>query len=85
MVAGRSVHDVIAEVDPALATALRAQIEASLAAAEALVPPFDREISPDNPAGNERARALVAALRVQEQTLLDVFAAFRLTAQVPAR
>jgi putative iron-regulated protein len=83
MVSGPSVYDAVRAVDPALADRVRAELEVTRMRAAALVPPFDREIAPDNPEGNERVRAFGTALRTQEATLLEVFEAFGLTAEIP--
>ncbi len=82
-VTGTSVYDVVAEVNKDLADQLRTQINASVAAAEALQPPFDQEIAPSNSAGNERVRVLITALRAQEMTLFEVFNAFALSVEIP--
>ncbi|MEM9190858.1 MAG: imelysin family protein, partial [Myxococcota bacterium] len=83
MVMGTSVYDIVAQVDMALADRLRTEIAASVTAAEALQPPFDQEIASGNTAGNDRVRALITALRTQEATLQEVFAAFGLTVEIP--
>jgi putative iron-regulated protein len=83
MISGPSVYEAVRAVDPALADRVRAEIAVSRAAAEALVPPFDREIARDNPDGNARVRALGTALRTQEATLIEVFEAFGLTPEIP--
>jgi putative iron-regulated protein len=72
-VSGVGVRDVIAAGDSALAQQITDQIEESLALAEALVPPFDQEISIDNPEGNARVDALVLALFNQRQLLEQAF------------
>lgn len=75
---GTGVRAVVMAVDPELAGELDAQIDASLELAEALQPPFDREIRSDNPAGRKRVQELVISLRAQESLLQEVFRAFNL-------
>ena len=80
---GTGIRDVVRAKDAALADELDEQIEKSLAAAEALEPPFDQEIEPDNEEGNARVEALITSLRDQEELLEEVFVAFALTVPVP--
>jgi putative iron-regulated protein len=75
---GTGVRAVVMAVDPELAGELDAQIDASLELAEALQPPFDREIRSDNPAGRKRVQDLVISLHAQEGLLQEVFRAFNL-------
>jgi putative iron-regulated protein len=82
-VSGTGIREVVAALDPQLASRLDQEIAASLAAAQALQPPFDREIAADNPEGNARVRALVIALRTQERTLQEVFRRFDLSIPEP--
>jgi putative iron-regulated protein len=83
LVQAHGVRDVVHAKDPALATQLDERIETSLALAEALQPPFDREISADNPDGNERVRALITSLRTHQERLLEqVFHDFGLSVPV---
>jgi putative iron-regulated protein len=72
-VSGVGIRDVIAAEDSALAQEITDQIADSLALAEALQPPFDREIAPDNPAGNARVDALIQALFNQRILLERAF------------
>lgn len=76
---GVGVKDVVAAVDADLASTLDARIAESLALAEALQPPFDREIAFDNTAGRARVLALIQSLRTQESLLQDAFRAFGLS------
>jgi putative iron-regulated protein len=78
VVSGTGIKDVVAEVDPALADQITAQISASLTAAEALQPPFDQEIAAGNTEGRARVQALIDSLRAQEKLLETVFQAFGL-------
>jgi putative iron-regulated protein len=77
-VSGPGVRDVVAAIDADLAQALDDAIADSLSLANALVPPFDREVALDNPEGRARVQALVQALRLQEDLLEDAFRAFAL-------
>jgi putative iron-regulated protein len=81
VLAGAGVKSVVELEDAALAARLDAKIKQSLAAAEALQPPFDNEIRVSNSEGRARVQALSTALREQEGLLQDVFRAFAL--QVP--
>jgi putative iron-regulated protein len=70
---GMGVRDVIAAEDSALAQQITDQIAESLELAEALQPPFDREIAADNPEGNARVDALIVALFNQRLLLEQAF------------
>ncbi|MCG8416322.1 MAG: iron-regulated protein [Proteobacteria bacterium] len=82
-VSGVGVGDVLREVDSELAEKLDAQIAESLQLAEALVPPFDREIGLSNTEGRARVLALIGSLRDQEELLEEVFRFFDLTIPYP--
>lgn len=82
VVSGVGLRAVVAAHDPDLAAALDAQIDESLALAEALRPPYDQEIAPGSP-GNARVEALITSLRAQEQLLFEVFDGFGLSVVVP--
>lgn len=82
VVSGVGVRAVVEAQDPALAAALDAQIDESLALAEALQPPYDQEIAPGSP-GNARVEALIISLRAQEQLLFEVFDGFGLSVVIP--
>ncbi len=70
---GTSVSDVVAKVDPELDTALRAELDASVAAATALEAPFDQLILGDDDApGRVALSALVTLLQDQGKTIADV-------------
>ncbi|MEZ4372707.1 MAG: imelysin family protein [Polyangiaceae bacterium] len=73
MVMGVGVGEVIAAVDADLAKQVGAKIDASLALAKQLKPPFDQEIALDNSEGRERVEALIVSLREQEKLLQQVF------------
>jgi len=81
-VTGTGLREVVAAADPALADSLEARIAESLTLAEALVPPFDREIATDNAEGRARVQALVISLREQEDLLEQVFRLFALEVPV---
>lgn len=82
VVSGVGVREVVEAQDAALAAALDAQIDESLALAEALQPPYDQEIAPGSP-GNARVQALIVSLRAQEQLLFEVFDGFGLSVVIP--
>ncbi len=73
MVSGVGIGAVIAEVDADLAAQVGDKIDASLALARALKPPFDQEIALDNAEGRARVEALVVSLREQEKLIEQVF------------
>jgi putative iron-regulated protein len=83
VVSGPGVREVVLAKNESLARELDAKIEESLALAEALEAPFDREISFENPEGRERVEALATALREQNDLLEDVFRGFELTVPDP--
>lgn len=74
MISGTGIRDVVREVDADLATRVEGEINAALAAAEALQPPFDQELQ--NDAGRARIQALIDALRTVEGSLEEVFGVF---------
>lgn len=78
-ITGPGVQDVIAARDPDLAERITAKIAESLSLAEALVPPFDREIAAGNAAGNARVDALSVSLFEQTELLEEAFALYNLT------
>ena len=71
MVSGPGIKDLVADKDAKLADQLAAGFNASVAAAEAIQPPFDQEIigKKDAP-GRKRVQAVIAALKQQTQTLV---------------
>ena len=84
---GASLQALVAAADPALAKRTSARIAASVAAAEAIQPPFDQEIIGDDDApGRRRLRMLIDNLVQQSKDLVDSAAALgitRLTLQQP--
>ncbi len=81
-VEGTGLLDVLRTVDSELADEYEAKVAECLMLAEALQPPFDREISFDNPAGRGRVLALVEALRDAAYLTEQAFIALKLT--IPA-
>lgn len=77
---GPSLRDLVAARDPALAERTTRQIRRSVQAAEALQPPFDREIvgTPDAP-GRQRVLATIASLTQQSKDLVEAAAAIGIT------
>ncbi len=82
-VSGPGVAALVAEVDPALADEVAAQIDAAMAAANALQPPFDSEIDPANAEGNARVAALIDELRALEDLLFEVFTLLGMSVELP--
>ena len=81
-VSGVGIKTVVEAADADLAGRIDALVDQSLALAEALRPPFDREIAPDNPDGNARVLALIESLRALEGELEAAFRTFELTIPV---
>lgn len=76
---GPGLRALIAEVRPDVATRLEAALDASLAAARAVPPPFDRAIvGGEGDAGRRALRALVTALGAQTAALGEASAALGL-------
>jgi len=82
-VSGTGIRQVVMDVDADLAMRLDAQIDGSVAAAQALQPPFDLEIASGNTEGNARVQALIDSLRTQEMLLTEVFQLFGFTVPDP--
>jgi putative iron-regulated protein len=71
MVKGASLRDVVATLDAALAEKTSQQISASVASAEAIQAPFDREIAGDKAApGRSRIQKTIDSLTLQSQNLV---------------
>lgn len=69
---GPALQELVAAIDPALAERLTAQINASLQAAEAIQPPFDREILGGGDApGRQRIKQVIDALLRQSASLVE--------------
>jgi putative iron-regulated protein len=75
---GTGIQDVIAAGDADLAAEITRQLGESLRLAEALQTPFDREIAPDNAAGNARVNALIESLFDQTELLEQAFEVYGL-------
>ncbi len=75
---GVGLDEVVAAVDPDLAAEITTAIEQSLALAEAIVPPFETEITGGNTAGHERVVALRTALQHQAELLEQAMVALGL-------
>ncbi len=77
---GPSLQDLVAAVNPALAERTTAQVSTSLAAAQALQPPFDREIIGGKAApGRQRVEDIIQSLIAQSKLLVDAAAALGIT------
>jgi putative iron-regulated protein len=76
---GTGVRDVIAAGDAGLADRITDRIAESLDLAEALEPPFDREIARGNEEGNARVQALADSLFAQRMLLDEAFELYGLT------
>jgi len=78
---GAGVYDVLATLDSKLAERLKNEIATSVANAEKLVPPFDKELRTE--AGKQRIRTLIDSLLVVEGDLQDVFQQLGFTVPQP--
>ncbi|HKP96859.1 MAG TPA: imelysin family protein [Fibrobacteria bacterium] len=78
-VKGTSLYEVVKAADPATADKLKGELDASLAKAKAIEPPFDLAISLGNTAGRAEVQATVDALRAQTTTIEGAAKALRLT------
>jgi len=75
-----SLRALVAAADATLADRTSRQVAASIAAAEALQPPFDREIiGGDDAPGRQRVRRLIDSLVQQSKDLVDAAAAIGVT------
>ena len=83
VVSGTGIFDVVRAMDAELADTVKERLALSLAAAEALQPPFDQEIGPNNSAGRARVQALIDGLRSVEDGLFEVFTLFGLSVEIP--
>lgn len=81
-VSGSGMKAIVEARDADLAQRIDGLVDASLALAEALVPPFDAEIAPGNTEGNARVLALIESLRALETELEVAFRTFELTIPV---
>lgn len=70
---GVALRDVVARQDAALATRMTAELDASVAATQAIPAPFDQAIlGADTAPGRVAIRAAIEALRTQTDTTVDV-------------
>jgi putative iron-regulated protein len=77
---GASLNDLVAAKDAALAGRVVQQIAASVAAAQAIQAPFDREIIGGNDApGRQRVRKTIDSLVQQSKDMVDAAAALGIT------
>ncbi len=81
-VSGPSLSEVVTHWDSSLGDRLNAELEATLADAEAIQAPFDQEISGDNPEGRERVSAVIDDLDVVTASLVDAATLLGLTLNV---
>jgi putative iron-regulated protein len=79
VVTGKGIRDVIAAKSAGLAAGVGEHIRDSLARANELEVPFDREIAVDNDEGRARVQALIDALMEQEEILEDALVELGLT------
>ncbi len=85
MLKGPGLRDLVAAKDAAVAAKVDAQMDASVAAAEAIPAPFDQAILVGNP-GRAKVQAMVVALKAQAQGLTEaatVLGIKRLDTSVP--
>lgn len=69
---GPGIRDLVAAANPALAEKTGAQIDASVAAAERIQAPFDREVlGDDNAPGRQRIQATIDSLSAQSKLLVE--------------
>jgi len=66
---GVSIHDLLKDKDAELAEAIKTNMEESVAACQAIQPPFDQEIL--NPEGRERIVTAITLLRAQGDKLAE--------------
>ncbi len=80
MLQGASLRDLVAAADPGVAQRTTQQIATSVAAANAIQPPFDREIigAKDAP-GRLRVQKVIDSLTQQSKDLVDAAAAIGIT------
>lgn len=75
VVEGPSISDLVAARDPALDERMRAELDASIAAIEAIPGPFDQAIlGTDDAPGRMAIAASVDALRAQTRTIAEIAA-----------
>ena len=67
-VSGPSLAKLVRDKDPRVADEMEARLARTREALAAIKDPFDREIQPDNQAGNARIQAAIDSLRAQTQS-----------------
>jgi putative iron-regulated protein len=80
---GFGVRDVVRAADKPLAAEIDEKLDECLELANALEPPFDREIATDNPEGRERVEALIVALKELADLFEEAFVEFELDVPEP--
>lgn len=79
-VSGTSLDDLVRLKDTALADKMKQQLEASVAAIEAIPEPFDQAIKGDDSSdGRKKVKAAIDALQAQAQTIAQIAKLFDIT------
>ncbi|TNE50664.1 MAG: iron-regulated protein [Deltaproteobacteria bacterium] len=79
-VSGTSLDDLVRLKDTALADKMKQQLEASVAAIEAIPEPFDQAIKGDESSdGRKKVKAAIDALQTQAQTIAQIAKLFDIT------
>jgi putative iron-regulated protein len=69
---GKGLTDLLTFLDKNLAEKMKENLTHSLLSAKAIQPPFDTEISHENPHGNERILKTIQALDEQTKTIEEI-------------
>jgi len=69
---GKGLADLVASIDKTTNEQMKTNLESTLQAVKAFQPPFDREISGNNPEGNERIKQAIKALDIQTVTIEQI-------------
>ncbi len=69
---GKGLADLLTSLDKNLAEEMKENLTNSLLRAKAIQPPFDAEISHENPQGNERILKTIQALDEQTKTIEEI-------------
>jgi putative iron-regulated protein len=69
---GPSLAEAVRKADPRVAEEVEARLEKTREALQAIRSPFDREIQPDNQAGQARVQAAIDSLHAQTQSFMRV-------------
>jgi putative iron-regulated protein len=83
VVEGYGIEDVVSADNHALASQITDKLDECFELANALEPPFDREIATDNPEGRERVESLIVALNELSDLFADAFRGFGLEVPEP--